>query len=96
MRFVCSMKWIYENIQCSVISLVFLALIQYNVHLYRKGDITTVTFLGKSVITHFNKASLLFHSFVQASKDHMYMEGVPSLSLELHLFRFGFSHGRLI
>lgn len=59
-------------------------------------EVSSFLFLGKSVVTHFNKASLLFHSFLQASKDHMYMEGVPSLLLELHLFSFGFSHGRLI
>ena len=48
-------------------------------------EVSSFPFLGKSVITNFIKASLFFHSFLQASKDHMYMEGVPSLLLELHL-----------
>ena len=53
--------------------------------------VSSFPFLGKSVITHINKASLLSHSFLQASKDHMYMEGVPSLLLELHLLDLAFS-----
>ena len=44
-------------------------------------EVSSFPFLGESVIMHFNKASLLFHSFLQASKDHMYMEGVPQLLL---------------
>ena len=52
--------------------------------------VSSFAFLGKSVITHINKASLLFHSFLQTSKDHMYMEGVPSLLLELHLLDLAF------
>ena len=39
--------------------------------------VSSFPFVGKSVIKHFNKASLLLHSFLQASKDHVYMEGVP-------------------
>ena len=34
-------------------------------------EVSSFPLLGKSVITHFTKASLLFYSFLQASKDHM-------------------------
>ena len=52
--------------------------------------VSSFPFLGKSVMMHINKASLLFHSFLQASKDHMHMEGVPSLFLELRLLDLAF------
>ena len=48
-------------------------------------EVSSFPSLGKSVITNFIKASLLFHSFQQGSKDHMYMESVHPLLLELHL-----------
>ena len=53
-------------------------------------EVSSFPLLGKSVITHFNKASLLFYSFLQASKDHMYKMVSPHFCWNYIFLDLGF------